>query len=107
MIELTYGGRFDVRKLVQYIKTTRELRTFIVQGQKSVTLDNHPKKLSLDVWLRRQKGVDKDLKQADNAVIQKLIATRLFKAVRVACPESGKKCKGLELADKKPKQVKK
>lgn len=97
MIELTYGGSFDEKALVAYIRKTAKLEGCIVQGQSVASYDDHPKKLSLDYWIRSQKGVAKNTKQADNEVMRKLVRSKLFKEVKVKCPETGRPCKGLKL----------
>lgn len=96
MIELSYGGQFDEHVLVEHIRATG--RDYIIQGQQVCTLTHHKKPSSLDYWLR-QFAPNPDTKQADNTVISKLVATRLFKvADDLLCPDSGERCKGLRLA---------
>lgn len=95
MINLPYGGNFDEHDLVKHIKGTG--RDYIIQGQQAVSLGEHTKLQSLDYWLR-QFGKNPDTKQAENSVLDALVATGLFEIIsKLICPESGKKCKGLRL----------
>jgi len=96
MIRLSYGGRFDEHDLVEYIKATG--RDYIIQGQQAVAFAHHTKPNSLDYWLR-QVAPNRDTKQADNAVVRRLVRTKLFRVVYgLRCPDSGRFCKGLRLA---------
>lgn len=95
MIELSYGGQFGERALAEHIRATG--RDYIVQGQRACALADHTSPGSLDYWLR-QFAPNPDAKQAGNAVVNKLVATRLFKvADDLQCPDSGEKCKGIRL----------
>ena len=95
MIDLPYGGDFDEHDLVTHIRSTG--RDYIIQGQKAVSRGEHPKPQSLDYWLR-QFGKNPNTKQAENSVLDDLVATGLFETIsRLRCPDSGNKCKGLRL----------
>ena len=95
MIGLTYGGQFDEHVLVQYIRATGQ--DYIIQGQQACALPDHKKPQSLDYWLR-QYAQNPDTKQADNDVMNKLVATGLFEVVHdLQCPDSGEVCKGIRL----------
>ena len=95
MIFLTYGGKFDVQDLVKYIKDSG--RDHIIQGQQAVSRSDHTKPHSLDYWLR-QFGKNPNTKQADNGVIEDLVATGFFKVDKnLICPDTGNRCKGLRL----------
>lgn len=95
MISLPYGGQFDESDLVKHIRASN--RKYIIQGQQAVALKDHTKPNSLDYWLR-QFGLNQDTKQAENTVIDALVATGLFKrASGLSCPDSGRPCKGLIL----------
>jgi hypothetical protein len=97
MIDLTYGGRFDENKLVDYIK--KSSRNYIIQGQQKCSLENHTKPHSLDYWLR-QFAHNKDTKQADNNVVDALVATGLFcKKSDLHCPDNNNLCKGIMIID--------
>lgn len=94
MINLSYGGSFNEQALVRYIRKSG--RNYIIQGQTTCILANHPKPDSLDYWLRQ--FAYPDTKQADNDVITQLVATGLFKvSYKLSCPNSGRLCKGLVL----------
>ncbi len=72
---------------------------FIIQGQQAVAFQNHTKPNSLDYWLRINFARDQDTKQAENFVIDALIATGHFILDRnLRCPDSGRRAKGLRLA---------
>lgn len=95
MINLSCGGSFNEQALVQHIR--RSDRNYIIQGQTACARANHPKPDSLDYWLRRF-AHNPDTKQADNDVIDQLVAKGLFqKANNLCCPNSGRPCKGLVL----------
>lgn len=95
MIDLTYGGQFDERTLVEHIRAAGQ--DYIVQGQQTCAFADHTKPQSLDYWLR-QYADNRDTKQADNDVIDKLVATGLFEVVHdLECPDSGEVCKGIRL----------
>ncbi|MFI5103132.1 MAG: hypothetical protein ACHP9V_07170 [Terriglobales bacterium] len=95
MIRLPYGGQFDGRELVTYIRVSR--RDYIIQGQQTVAKANHTKPHSLDYWLR-QFANNPNTKQAEASVIEALVATGLFVFVkRLRCPDSGNYCRGLKL----------
>jgi len=98
MIQLSYGDgkKFDEHALVEFIRSSR--RNYIIQGQQMCTFANHSKRHSLDYWLR-QLAPNRDTKQADNALVSRLVRTGLFViATRLRCPDSGRLCKGIRLA---------
>lgn len=95
MIDLPYGGRFSERRLIAFIRSSG--MDYIVQGQQSVALLSHTKPHSLDYWLR-EFARNQDTKQAQNSVIDALVATGLFRrARRLRCPATGRMVKGLRL----------
>jgi hypothetical protein len=95
MIALRYGGQFDEHDLVAYVQASG--RDYIIQGQQSVSWPKHLKPHSLDYWLRPF-GLNPNTKQADNTVIDALVATGLFAFVgKLICPDSGRPCKGIRL----------
>lgn len=96
MINLNYGGRFNVDELVNYIRQSE--RDFIIQGQIACSLNDHNKPKSLDYWLRKF-AVNPNMKQADNKIIAQLVKTGLFiQSNNLSCPDSGKMCKGVVIA---------
>jgi hypothetical protein len=95
MVKLPYGGQFDENALMLHIKASG--RNYIIQGQQSLSHINHTKPQSLDYWLR-QFASNPDTKQAENSVLDALVATGLFRIEDgLDCPDSGKQCKGLRL----------
>lgn len=95
MITLPYGGQFDENALVSHIRKSK--RNYIIQGQQKEPRARHTKPQSLDYWLR-QFGLNEDTKQAENSVVDALVATGLFKKKdNLRCPDSGRLCKGIEL----------
>ena len=95
MIDLPYGGAFEEHDLVAHIRASG--RDYIIQGQQALSLDEHTKPQSLDYWLR-QFGKNPNTKQAENSVLDALVATGLFEIIRtLICPDSGERCKGLRL----------
>ena len=97
MIELKYAGMaFDEQELIDTI--TASNRNYMVQGQRVVTLGNHPKQNSFDVWLRKRFPKKRDTKLADNYVIDALLKTGKFIITKEECPDSGRLCKSIRLA---------
>ena len=99
-IELPHGGpegRLFVDDLIQHILESG--RDYIIQGQTTCSLANHPKPNSLDAWLRRKCTARSDTKQAVNDVVDQLVQTRIFKVERLRCPDSGSFCKGIRLIE--------
>jgi hypothetical protein len=96
MIELIYPDMaFDEQELIDAIKASG--KTFMIQGQRVMTLGRHPKQKSLDVWLRKRFSEKKYTKLADNYVVDALIATGKFEMSKEICPESGRRCKSIKL----------
>lgn len=74
--------------------------TYIIQGQQNVAFVNHTKPSSLDYWLRAQFAHNRDTKQAENFLIDALVASGSFVIDRnLRCPDSGRIAKGLRLID--------
>ena len=97
-IELPYGGKkatFTVEELISRFRI--ENLNYIIIGARHVTLSNHPKPNSLDVWLRKHENVTghEDTCQAVGSVITKLISLDQFSAGNRKCPTSNKICKAL------------
>ena len=96
MIWPSYGTPFDARDLVSHLAEKKV--GFIVQGQNTCSLKNHPKPSSLDVWMReRGDPALIDRKQADNDVVMQLVRTGLFSEGTFWCPDSGYLCKGVRV----------
>jgi hypothetical protein len=97
-INLPYGNNvFDSKDLKNYIRETR--RKFIIQGQVNCRRAKHPKPNSLDCWLRDNYAQSPDTKQAVNEIIQSLVNTGDFVEGRFHCPDSGRRCKGIQIVD--------
>lgn len=93
MIHLPAGGSFDARDLVAYINASG--RDYIIQGQQNTSFANHTKPQSLDYWLREH-SPNRDTRQAENTVLDALVATGQFEIVNnLICPDSGEECKGV------------
>jgi len=96
MIHLPYGRPFDENALITHIRACG--RSYIIQGQQASSFANHSKPQSLDYWLREHYANNPDTKQAENSVLDALVATGLFAiASRLTCPDSGARCKGFAL----------
>jgi hypothetical protein len=96
MIDLPYGKPFEVNVLVAHIRASS--RDYIIQGQKICTFENHPKPKSLDYWLRENYARTRNQKQAENSVLDALVATGHFLIEeKLACPDTGNLCKGIRI----------
>lgn len=105
-IELPYGAPgegFSIDYLVTYLQAAN--KDYIIQGQRNCCLRGHPKPHSLDVWLRRNFTSRQDTKQATNDLLQQIVKTGLFKEGVFTCPDSGRKCKGIELVKRRRARV--
>ena len=89
------GEGFMVNDLVTHLQRVHQ--DHIIQGQVNCVLANHPKPNSLDVWIRTNHTRRKDTKQATNDLLRQIIDTGLFKLGKYTCPDSGRKCKGIQL----------
>jgi hypothetical protein len=98
-IKLKHAGNgvvFNSEELISLFEN--EKANYITIGATHVTLSNHPKPKSLDVWLRNHKNVPmqhKDTCQAVAAVISQLISIDPFSLAIRKCKTSGKMCKVL------------
>lgn len=102
-IELPYGGQkgaFTVAELISYFRN--ENIDYIIIGANHVTLSNHPKPKSLDVWLRKHKNVigHEDTCQAINKVIDDILEYEQFSIGKGKCPTSNRICKALIFNEK-------
>lgn len=97
MIIIRDDASFDETILFDYV--SKSGRNYIVQGQQNNSFIRHTKPHSLDYWLRQNFAHNRDTKQAENTVIEALVASGLFiRASRLKCPDSGSYCKGIQLA---------
>jgi hypothetical protein len=103
-IELPYGGqkaKFAVEELINHFRN--ENVNYIIIGARQVTLGNHPKPESFDVWLRNHESVSPSYKntcQAVGAVITKLINLDQFSIGNRKCPTSNRMSKALIFCEK-------
>ena len=94
------GLSIDINELLQILKD-RKMK-FIIQGQQHCSLKNHSKKSSLDYYLRLRSGQYINTCQADDSVINQICETGIFKVnIHLKCPETGRKCKGIEIVQTK------
>ena len=101
MISLPEGGPFASFDVINLIKNYEQnnIKHMII-GATHVTLANHPKPGSLDVWLRKQSCVTDGYKntcQATKAVVDQLINSTYFSIGKHKCPVSNRLCKSLIL----------
>jgi hypothetical protein len=99
-IRLPHGGAgatFDLNTLIQHLNESG--RPYIIQGQTQCVFSAHPKRQSLDYWLRQTFVKNHDTKQAVNYVISQLVSTGLFEAGAFQCPDSGRLCKGIRIVE--------
>jgi len=98
-ISLPYGGHeatFTVEELISHFRI--ENLNYIIIGARHVTLSNHPKPKSLDVWLRNHESVAQSYKntcQAVSTVIDYILEYEQFSIGKGKCPTSNKICKAL------------
>lgn len=98
-ISLPFGGpkaEFDVEELINYYKSQNV--EYLIIGATHVTLANHKKQHSLDVWLRSHHNVKSNHKntcQATSEVINQLIKLKHFSMGKRKCPITNRMCKSL------------
>ena len=98
-ISLPFGGlkaKFDVEELINYYKSQNV--DYLIIGAIHVTLVNHKKQHSLDVWLRSHHSVNYNYKntcQATSEVINQLIKLKQFSIVKRKCPTTNRMCESL------------
>ena len=103
IIKLPHGGKqaeFRVEDLINHFRN--EKVNYLIIGATHLTLSNHPKPKSLDVWLRKHENVTghEDTCQAVGSVITKLISLDQFSAGNRKCPTSNRMCKALIFFEK-------
>jgi hypothetical protein len=99
VVDLPHGGGTQINEhdLVDFIRASCPPRNYIIGGASKLALAKHPKKHSLDYWLR-QRSRYQDTMQAVPSVIAALVATGLFVAEdELLCPDTHRRCKGLRL----------
>ncbi len=103
-ITLPYGGNnvfFEINDLKKYF--IKEKISFLIIGSSHVSLKNHKKKNSLDVWLRKNIVGDtaKNTCQSVNSVVDQIIATKFFTVNICICPITNRNCKALFFSKQK------
>ena len=85
--------------LIQYFHNNR--LNYLIIGSTQVTLQNHPKPNSLDVWLRKHPDIfhHRDTCQSVNKVITQIIKHQSFSQGLRKCPISNRFCKALVYCD--------
>lgn len=75
--------------------------SYMIIGSTQVTLQNHPKPNSLDVWFRNHKKAKKysDTCQSVTKVITQIIKHQSFSQGLRKCPKSKRLCKALVFCD--------
>ncbi|MBB6285673.1 MULTISPECIES: hypothetical protein [unclassified Pseudomonas] len=97
MITLRDGGSFSIDALVSKVET---LGGSMVLGPIKAALIDHKKPVSLDYWIRANGAHRKDQMQAETQVVDQLVATGRFSRVKMSCPTTGHRCKGLIVISK-------
>lgn len=96
-IKLPYANNtvIPIVDLIEYFQKTK--LNYLIIGSTQVTLQNHRKPDSLDVWLRNHKNVInyKDTCQSVNNVISQLIKYKSFSLGLRKCPKTNRMCKAL------------
>ena len=98
-ISLPFGGlkaEFEVEELINYYKSQNV--DYLIIGAIHVTLANHKKQHSLDVWLRNHQNVKsyhKNTCQATSEVINQLTKLKQFSIGTKECSTTKQTCKSL------------
>ncbi len=95
------NAKFKVEDLVSHFNN--EKINYLIVGATQVTLENHPKSKSLDVWIRKNhcpQGYENTC-QAVSKVITQLIKLNQFSLGLRKCPKSNRMCKALVFCDNK------
>ncbi len=102
-ITLPYANNaiIPITDLIQYLRKNK--LNYLIIGSTQVTLQNHPKPNSLDVWLRNHPNIInyRDTCQSVNNVISQIIKHNSFSLGLRDCPKSKRTCKALVFCDNK------
>lgn len=100
-ITLPYANnaKFNINDLINHFRTKQI--NYMIIGSTQVTLQNHRKPDSLDVWLRNHPKVisHKDTCQSVNNVISQIIKHKSFSLGLRKCPKTNRICKALVFCD--------
>lgn len=94
MIRMRDGGVVDLNSL---IADFRGRGSRMVLGAIKATLADHNKHASLDYWLRLNGARKPDQMQAETSLVEQLVDSGHFETIVMDCPDTGRKCKGLQL----------
>jgi hypothetical protein len=99
-IELPYskGKKLPVSRLLALLNGS------IVIGKVNATEAKHPKKHSLDHWLRSF-GRNPNVRQIDDKLVKEMEKTGFFRQTKIVCPLTGRLCNGIELTPEGRKQA--
>ncbi|WP_297513819.1 hypothetical protein [Flavobacterium sp.] len=88
-----------IQDLIHYFQLNK--LNYLIIGSNKVTLTNHRKPNSLDVWLRTHPKIvnHKDTCQSVNKVITQIIKHQSFSQGLRKCPKSKRICKALVFCD--------
>jgi len=84
-----------VEDLIKYFQNKN--LSYLIIGSTQVTLQNHPKPDSLDVWFRNHPTINnyKNTCQSVNNVISQIIKHKSFSLGLRKCPKTNRMCKAL------------
>jgi hypothetical protein len=99
LISLPHAGanaNFNIQDLEKYFLDNQ--LPYMIIGQRHLSFEEHPKKHSLDIWIRNHPNVKKEYKntcQAVEKVINDIILNSKFYLDKRKCPKTNKLCKAI------------
>jgi hypothetical protein len=100
-IKLPYANNLiiPITDLIEYYQNNK--LNYLIIGSTQVTLQNHPKPDSFDVWIRTHPSVVKykDTCQSVDNVISQIIKHKSFSLGLRKCPKTNRICKALVFCD--------
>lgn len=95
------NAQININDLINHFRTKQI--NYMIIGSTQVTLQNHRKPHSLDVWLRTHKNIInyKDTCQSVNNVISQIIKHESFSLGLRKCPKTNRMCKALVFCNHK------
>ncbi len=106
-ITLPYANnaKFNSNDLINHFREQR--MNYMIIGATQVTLQNHTKPKSLDVWIRNHPNVIgyENTCQAVNNVVSQIIEHQSFSLGLRKCPKSKRICKALVFSDNQINQI--
>jgi hypothetical protein len=88
------GGAVNLDSIISHFN---ECGGEMVLGAIKTKFADHNKHRSLDYWLRSNGARIPDQMQAESSLVEQLVGTGHFQAIVMACPDTGRQCKGLKL----------